>query len=102
MEAPVHPDIGRLIWRCRRGMKELDLLLTGYLRERWVTASVTEKAAFERILELPDPVLAAYLMERESPPDQDLQQLLAILRERNAQRLQASAAAATAPGLREP
>ena len=26
---------GRLAWRCRRGMKELDLLLPRYLEERW-------------------------------------------------------------------
>jgi antitoxin CptB len=76
------PVQGRLAWRCRRGMKELDLLLTGYLRERWPGADVAEKAAFERILELPDPTLAAYLMERETPADEDMRALLAVLRRR--------------------
>jgi antitoxin CptB len=85
--------MGRLIWRCRRGMKELDLLLTGYLREHWPQAGPTERAAFERILELPDPLLAAYLMEREAPPDPDLQSLLGILRGRAAGRLPAAAPA---------
>jgi antitoxin CptB len=96
------PDMGRLIWRCRRGMKELDLLLTGYLRERWVQAGPIERAAFERILELPDPVLAAYLMERDAPSDQDLQGLLAILRGRAAGRLPAAATAAPASGQQQP
>jgi antitoxin CptB len=77
---PTHAGQGRLAWRCRRGMKELDLLLTGYLRDRWLQASPREKAAFERILELPDPLLAAYLMQHENPTDPDLENLLAVLR----------------------
>jgi antitoxin CptB len=77
---PTHTGQGRLTWRCRRGMKELDLLLTGYLRDRWPKASAREKAAFERILELPDPLLAAYLLQHEIPADPDLENLLAILR----------------------
>jgi len=36
----------KLEWRCRRGMKELDLLLLRYLRERHATAASDERAAF--------------------------------------------------------
>lgn len=93
--------MGRLNWRCRRGMKELDLLLTGYLRDQWAQAGAAEKAAFERILELPDPLLAAYLMEREAPSDPDLQSLLAVLRKRVAGRLPPSIAPAGASGQKQ-
>ena len=48
---------GRLRWRCRRGMRELDQLLTGYLDSRYTIANETEKAAFRGLLELPDPEL---------------------------------------------
>ncbi|MEO6081086.1 MAG: succinate dehydrogenase assembly factor 2 [Steroidobacteraceae bacterium] len=103
MESPAgEHELGRLTWRCRRGMKELDLLLTGYLGECWVLAGSAEKAAFEHILELPDPLLAAYLMERDTPADPDVQSLLAILRGRAAGRLPAFAPPATAPGLARP
>ncbi len=70
---------GRLVWRCRRGMKELDLVLMRYLRERWPAAAADEREQFERILELPDPTLAAYLMGRETAPDQRMQELLDLL-----------------------
>jgi antitoxin CptB len=60
---------GQLAWHCRRGMKELDLLLLGYLDRRWARAAVEEKAAFEAFLELPDPVIAGYLLGGEEPPD---------------------------------
>jgi antitoxin CptB len=95
---PLDAEQGRLAWRCRRGMKELDLLLTRYLGDRWPQAPAPERAAFERILELPDPMLAAYLMERESPPDADLENLLAILRGQVAGRLSGAASAATSSG----
>ena len=49
-------------------MKELDLVLVRYLRTRWSQADAQDRAAFERILELPDPLLAACLMGRESAP----------------------------------
>ncbi len=71
---------GKLAWRCRRGMKELDVVLSAYLREHWVTASRNEKLRFEQILELPDPELAAYLMGRETPADPAWLHLLEILR----------------------
>ena len=53
---------GQLAWNCRRGMKELDLLLRRYLDHRWPQASAGERAAFEAFLELPDPVIAGYLL----------------------------------------
>ena len=52
---PSDPALNRLKWRCRRGMRELDVLLTRYLAERWPLASSAERLAFERFLELPDP-----------------------------------------------
>jgi len=29
------PELGKLRWRCRRGMKELDVLLARYVDERF-------------------------------------------------------------------
>jgi antitoxin CptB len=49
-------------------MKELDLLLRRYVDDRWPSAPGAEKAAFEQLLELPDPQLAAYLLGHETPP----------------------------------
>lgn len=62
-------DLRKLEWRCRRGMKELDLLLLRYLRERHPSAPEAERAAFEEFLELPDPELVRYLIAGENPED---------------------------------
>ena len=62
-------EIRRLEWRCRRGMKELDLLLLRYLRDRHALAAIDERAAFVEFLELPDPDIARYLIAGDAPED---------------------------------
>ena len=61
-------------------MKELDLLLTRYLRGRWPAAPESERACFEAFLELPDPVIAAYLVAGVPAEDPTLQPLIDQLR----------------------
>lgn len=62
-------EVRRLTWRCRRGMKELDLLLVRYLQGAYSTATPDERAAFEEFLELPDPDIARYLIAGDVPDD---------------------------------
>jgi antitoxin CptB len=57
----------RLRWQCRRGMKELDQLLTGYLDAGYDSASEDDKAAFHALLELSDPELVSYVLQRQEP-----------------------------------
>jgi antitoxin CptB len=61
--------LAQLRWRCRRGMRELDVLLERYLQERYPSAAAAEQLAFEALLDLPDPQLFAYLMRRDRPAD---------------------------------
>ncbi len=64
---PVIMSKSRLKWQCRRGMRELDDLLTRYLEQRYDIAGAEEKAAFAALLELPDPELVGYLLNRQQP-----------------------------------
>jgi len=61
-------DLGKLRWRCRRGMKELDILLARYVDERFCGASNLEQDAFRRLLETQDTLLYAYCLRKERPP----------------------------------
>ena len=72
--------VGRLAWRCRRGMKELDLVLGGWLQQRYPGASPAERALFEAFLELPDPEIAGFLLGREHPTDPAVAALVRELR----------------------
>lgn len=71
---------GRVVWRCRRGMKELDLVLRRYVDDRWLEADAAERELFERVLDLPDPQLADCLLRREAAPDAGLERMFALLR----------------------
>lgn len=65
-------DLQRLRWQCRRGMRELDLLLVRYLEREYPTAASETQRGFQRLLELSDPELLAYLLRGERPADQEL------------------------------
>jgi antitoxin CptB len=72
---------GRLLWRCRRGMKELDVILERFAREALAGATPAEWRAFERLLGLPDPLLAGYFLGNEPPADPELRALAARIRD---------------------
>ena len=72
--------LGKLRWRCRRGMKELDLLTLGYLDQYYPSASATEQQAFAALLELQDPVLMRYMVGKETPEDAAMAQVVDVMR----------------------
>jgi antitoxin CptB len=70
-------ELGKLRWRCRRGMRELDVLLTRYVDEEYHTAAPEQQEAFRRLLDLQDPLMYAYFLGRETPLDAALASLIA-------------------------
>jgi antitoxin CptB len=73
-------EYSRLRWRCRRGMRELDELLTRYLDEEYPRASRCDREAFGRILELQDPEIFGYLLGRVIPEEASLRHVIARIR----------------------
>lgn len=69
----------RLLWRCRRGMKELDVLLERFARQRYEQSTAEEKRAFARLLDLPDPELADYLFGYATPAEPHLAHLARLI-----------------------
>lgn len=67
---------GQLLWRCRRGMRELDVLLTSYLDTRYAIAGEAERRAFESLLGLADPELWAYVLGERVPPDPEMRHVI--------------------------
>jgi len=70
------PAIGRLRWRCRRGMKELDLLLVRWLDAHYASASPERRSAFARLLDAQDPELVAWIFGRARPADPAVAELV--------------------------
>lgn len=57
----------RLRWRCRRGTRELDALLGGWLDEHG-QADAQTLADFDALLDQPDPLIWDWLMAHAQPP----------------------------------
>lgn len=69
-------ELGRLRWRCRRGMRELDQLMLRYLDQAWATAPEAERGLFLRLLDCEDDKLWAWFMGRERPSDTGLDEIV--------------------------
>ncbi len=72
--------MGRIRWRCRRGMLENDLILARYLDAYADTLTETEWAILDRLLDLPDNELWDLLAGRGGPPDAGIAEFVAQLR----------------------
>ncbi|HVS78133.1 MAG TPA: succinate dehydrogenase assembly factor 2 [Steroidobacteraceae bacterium] len=75
------PDARVLAWRCRRGMKELDVLLERYAAAALADADAAERRLLARFLERPDPELAGYFFAGEVPPEPEVAALVKRIRE---------------------
>jgi antitoxin CptB len=86
VEPSAQAERGKLRWRCRRGMKELDLLLTAWLDGLWEAADTAERGHFAQFLELPDPQIAGYLLRDEEIVPAAFSALVQQLRQLRARR----------------
>ena len=78
-EDPRH-NRNRLAWQCRRGMRELDVLLKGFLEQRFEGLDANGRNSFARLLEYPDAVLLEWLMGRMIPADKDIASIVQDIR----------------------
>lgn len=61
-------------------MRELDVLLSGWLDSRWAQADAGQRHAFDRLLECEDAELWDWLSGRGEPQSTDLKAMIEVLR----------------------
>ena len=71
----------RLTWACRRGMKELDVLLQPFVKNKYESLSKQDQETFEELLSFEDPVLFAWFMKEEKCDNPKLNAMLYTIRE---------------------
>jgi antitoxin CptB len=72
-------DPRRILWLCRRGTKELDVLLERFVNGPYTSATPAEKQTFALLLQLPDEELAAYLFGNATPEDPAIASLAQLI-----------------------
>ena len=63
-------------WRCRRGTRELDEILTRFVDKEYDAMDESEKWEFVRLLDTEDPLLAGWLCHQQVPEDQGLENIV--------------------------
>lgn len=70
----------KLTWRCRRGTRELDFLLSGFMARRFRGLGPELRGAFEVLLDQEDPVIIDWLWGRARPADVGVREVVALIR----------------------
>ncbi|MPZ41958.1 MAG: hypothetical protein GEV05_00885 [Betaproteobacteria bacterium] len=73
-------ELDRMRWRCRRGLLELDLVLSVFVREELERLPAQELALFARLLDASDNDLWDWISARSEPSDPALVDLVRRLR----------------------
>jgi antitoxin CptB len=60
-------DFGRIRWRCRRGLLELDLVLEAFLARGYGRLDAGQRGLFNELLEQPDNDLLDLALGRSEP-----------------------------------
>ncbi|MCI1193547.1 succinate dehydrogenase assembly factor 2 [Calidifontimicrobium sp. SYSU G02091] len=77
-------ELGRLKWRCRRGLLENDLFVERFFREHEETITTRQAAGLAALMDLPDNDLLDLLLARTEPHGEldrpEVHEVLALMR----------------------
>lgn len=72
--------VQKLLWRCRRGTKELDILMMSFLEKHYRNAEPAMKQAFEDMLDMQDPELYALVTGMQESHDYHINRVIDFMR----------------------
>jgi len=70
----------KLLWRCRRGVKELDVILTQYLESEYDGSTDLDKQLFQDLLDYQDPDILRFFLRQEEPKDKNIARIVERIR----------------------
>jgi len=79
-------DLGRVAWRSRRGLLELDLLLPPFVAERFRSLTSGQRSVYLEFLACDDQDIWDWLQARSVPDDPRFAEIVALINEFNAAR----------------
>ncbi|HSR61774.1 MAG TPA: succinate dehydrogenase assembly factor 2 [Gammaproteobacteria bacterium] len=77
--------VGRssLLWRCRRGIREMDILLQRFVEKEYDVLTDQQKNDFEYLLEQPDLEILDWIIGKSNPESEAMQHLVDRIRAAN-------------------
>lgn len=69
-------ELKQVLWKCRRGTRELDLILSGFAESHYQILSEEGKTEFRSLLEYEDPLLIGWLCHQTKPDIQGIEKIV--------------------------
>ena len=70
----------RLLWRCRRGIKEMDIILQDFIKDSYDELNNENKSAFSKLLEEQDLDILNWILGKDKPEDAALIEIIKKIR----------------------
>lgn len=72
-------DERKLQWHCRRGLKELDVILGPFFDRHYLSLAPADKAVFSRLVDCEDMDLFNWFMGQATPTDPELERMVGLI-----------------------
>jgi antitoxin CptB len=74
-------NIEKIKWKCRRGTKELDLLLGKFFDQFFMDSDNKKKEAFVRLIDMQDPEIYDLLIGKKKAQNSDIESVIKLIRD---------------------
>ena len=71
----------RLLWRCRRGIREMDIVLQEFLNQSYDTLSDADKYSFAQLLDEADLDILNWIMGKDEPENDGIKNIITLIRQ---------------------
>ena len=75
-------EISKVIWKCRKGIREIDILLSNYTEKVYPTLSSEQQSVYVEFIDL-DTYEILYMLVNNKPYDKKYQKIVEALRSFN-------------------
>jgi antitoxin CptB len=72
----------KLVWQCRRGMLELDVILIPFLEQHFDSLNDEQKGIFTQLLEQADPDLYTWIMGFGTSDNNNFDNMIQLIRKK--------------------
>ena len=70
----------RILWSCRRGIKEMDIVLQDFIKDSYDELNNENKSAFSKLLEEQDLDILNWVLGKDKPDDKTLIEIIKKIR----------------------
>ncbi len=72
-------DKSRLLWRCRRGIREMDILFQEFIEQHYDALSAEERKALDKLLDEADLDILNWIMGKDKAESDELNHIVGLI-----------------------